>query len=108
MKIIKTYEGFFKKSKSETAWNDLEIDKLENLGLQLQSDDESLFFYIPKSGEIRKIEIDKIGKELYTVYLKMESIDKDVTDDVESLSNLIEYVTDKIPNSEAIERKNSL
>jgi hypothetical protein len=108
MKIIKTYEGFFKKSKSDTAWNEIEMDKLETLGFQLQRGDESLFFYIPKSGEIRKIEIDKVGNESYDVYLKMESSDDDVKDEVESLSNLIEYVTDKIPSAEAIERKSSL
>lgn len=106
MKNIKTFEGFFKKSKSDTEWNYIESDELEKLGFQLQSDYESVYYYIPKYGEVRKIEIDKIGNELYNIYLKMESSDDDNIIKISSLSELIEFINRKIPIAEKVQRKN--
>lgn len=104
MKNIKTFEGFFSKSKKQNIWSDLEIDELESRGFELQN---NIYSYIPDIlvKNLRKITIEK-SYDIYNVYLKSYDSESDTTEEFYLFDDVLQFIDNYIPKEEQNFRNN--
>lgn len=104
MKNIKTFEGFFSKSKKQNIWSDIEIDELESRGFELQN---NIYSYIPdiKVKYLRKITIEKTA-HFYEVYIKSSNTESDMTEKIFLFDELLHFIDRYIPKEEQNFRNN--
>lgn len=104
MKNIKTFEGFFSKSKKQNIWSDLEIDELESRGFELQN---NIYSYIPDIlvKNLRKITIEK-SYDIYNVYLKSYDSESDTTEEFYLFDEVLQFIDNYIPKEEQNFRNN--
>jgi len=123
MKILKTYEGFFKdlfKKKRESDglyyWTNEEIIELEKIGFERKSKSNmSSFSYESSYSEkIEKIKISKFAEVInyneyffYEVYLK-KSTHKEITKDFDTFPELLEFIKPYISEIEIDSKKYNL
>lgn len=104
MKNIKTFEGFFSKSKKQNIWSELEIDELESRGFELQN---NIYSYIPDIlvKNLRKITIEK-SYDIYNVYLKSYDSESDTTEEFYLFDDVLQFIDNYIPKEEQNFRNN--